>query len=165
MTKMIKKINENDVKNLVGGIVSEVKVYGEQVKVVSGDDSLMLCSRFREMPVIPNPDAINAAIIQYLDQCLGEILVDCDDYYMTVEGYIEEMWGYGDFNFEVRLADGRRLYSANCSDWEDLPIWDWHIGLDDGDKTVSIGDVRQTYVELFNEGNLIQEMVGELFFK
>ena len=160
----IKKFNVNDVNNLVEGTISEVKVYGEMVKVVSDEDSLMLCSRFKEMPVTANPDAINAAIVEYLDQRLGVFLVDCGDYYMTVEDYIEEMWSCGDFNFEIRLADGRTLYSTNCCDNEDLPIWDWHIGLDDGDYTVSIGDVRQTYVELFNEGNLIQEMVGKLFF-
>ena len=160
----IKKLNANDVKNLVEGTINEVKVC-KRIKIVSGEDSLMLCGYYTETPVIANADAINAAIVEFFDQRYGEFLIDCGDYYMTVEDYIEEMWSYGDFNFETRLADGRTLYSTNCCDNEDLPIWDWHIGLDDGDYTVSIGDVRKTYVELFNEGNLIQEMVGKLFFK
>lgn len=159
----IKKVTSNDVKNLIEGTISEVKAYGESAKVVSSEDSLILWGRFKKTPIIADADAINAAIVEYLEQYHGEVLVDCGDYYITVEDYIEDKWSYGDFNFETRLANGRTLYCTNCSDNEDLPIWDWHIGLDDGDKTVSIGDVRKTYVELFNEGNLILEMVGELF--
>ena len=158
----IKKLNVNDVKNLVEGTMSEVNVC-ERITIVLDEGSLMLRGRFKVMPVIADADAINAAIVEFFDQRYGEFLIDCGDYYMTVEDYIEEMWSCGDFNFEIRLADGRTLYSTNCCDNEDLPIWDWHIGLDDGDYTVSIGDVRKTYVELFNEGNLIQKMVCELF--
>lgn len=160
----IKKLNVNDVKNLVEGTMSEVNVC-ERITIVLDEGSLMLRGRFKVMPVIADADAINAAIIEYLGQYHGVFLVDCGDYYITVEDYIGDKWSCCCFNFETLLADGRKLYCTNCCEDEELPIWDWHIGLDNGDNTVSFGDVRQNYAELFNDGCLIDQMVVELFSK
>lgn len=158
--------------NLVEGVVGEVYV-ADDVKIVCvGESSLMLSCGYEQTMLIEDAylfDCLDAAIIvnervvQHFSA--SQPLVDCGEYYMTVSDYIETEWNRGCMNFECLLTNNEWLRSCivDESSREKLPIWDWHIGYSDGRTSVSIGDVRNTYAELFNNGNLIQDMVTKLF--
>ena len=168
----IKKFNSNDVMNLVEGVVSEVCV-ADDVKIVCvGESSLLLSYGSEQTMLIEDAylfDCLDAAIIinervvQHFSA--SQPLVDCGEYYMTVSDYIESEWNKNYMDFECLLTNNEWLRSCTVdeSSREKLPIGDWYIGYSDGNKSVTIYDVRKTYGELFNNGNLIQDMVTELF--
>lgn len=168
----IKKFNSNDVMNLVEGVVSEVCV-ADDVKIVCvGESSVLLSCGDEQTMVIEDAylfDCLDAAIIinERVVQHFGasQPLVDCGEYFMTASDYIESEWNRGCMNFECLLTNNEWLHSSTVDEnsREKLPIWDWYIGHSDGNKSVTIGDVRKTYTELFNNGNLIQDMVAKLF--
>ena len=167
-----KKLNYYDVMNLVEGVVSEVYVAGDVKIVCAGESSLLLSYGSEQTMLIEDAylfDCLDAAIIinervvQHFSA--SQPLVDCGEYYMTVSDYIESEWNRGCMNFECLLTNNEWLRSCTVdeSSREKLPIWDWYIGHSDGNTSVTIGDVRKTYTELFNNGNLIQDMVAKLF--
>lgn len=168
----INKINSNDVMNLVEGVVSEVYVTDDVKIVCAGESSLLLSYGSEQTMLIEDAylfDCLDAAIIinervvQHFSA--SQPLVDCGEYYMTVSDYIESEWKRGCMNFECLLTNNKRLRSCAVdeSSREKLPIWDWYIGHSDGNTSVTIGDVRKTYADLFGNGNLIQDMVAKLF--
>lgn len=172
---VIKKITSIDVMNLVEGEVNEVFVT-DHIKVVCVNDATLSVSfGLEQIVAIDNAyllDCFDAAIIvnKKIAHLIGnsQPLVDCGEFYMTIEDYIASEWSMGSMNFEnAYLTNNKVLYSRTddvCNN-KDLPIWEWRIGYKDRDydTSVKIGDVRRTYVELFDRGNLIQDMVSKLF--
>ena len=167
-----KKLNYYDVMDLVEGVVSEVYVTDDVKIVCAGESSLLLSYGSEQTMLIEDAylfDCLDAAIIinervvQHFSA--SQPLVDCGEYYMTVSDYIESEWKRGCLNFECLLTNNKRLRSCAVdeSGRVKLPICKWHIGYSDGRTSVSIGDVRNNYAELFNNGNLIQDIVTELF--
>ena len=168
----IKKVNANDVMNLVEGEVSEVYVTDDVKVVCVGESSLVLSCGNEQTTIISDAymfDCLDAAIIineKVVKQLSpSQPLVDCGGYYMTVSDYIESEWNRGRLNFECLLTNNEWLYSCtkNEINREELSIRDWCIGCSNRETSVTIGDIRKNYVELFNRGNLIQDMVAKLF--
>ena len=168
----IKKVNANDVMNLVEGLVSEVYVTDDAKIICVGESSLVLSCIDEQTTVISDAyifDCLDAAIIineKVVKQFSpSQPLVDCGAFYMTASDYIESEWNRGCFNFECLLTNNEMLYccSENESNREKLPIWDWCIGCSNSKTSVTIGDLRETYVELFSSGKLVQVMVAKLF--
>ena len=116
-----------------------------------------------------NPDDFLKDIVKYINTAVCEVAslkhpVKLDKYeIIELHKYIYRAWCCLRYNFEKTDMYGDTWYSCNEDEYgNELPIWQWYIGNKDRDVKVEIGFVRNNYAHLFQEGNLIEEMVEVL---
>lgn len=166
-----KKCNPIDIANLIEGIVNEVCI-SNNINIFKIEYSIVFCDGNKQDLIVEDARLynyhdiafiINETIVKNIG--ISQPLVDCGEYYMTITDYLKSELKRCSVDVNhVLLSDNRFLFS--CFSGNNIyDIWDWHIGFSDGEKEncVSIGDVRQTFLELFNSGSLIEDMVNKLF--
>lgn len=158
-----KKINTTDLEQLLDGTINEV-VLGNYITLVKHNDNALMLYVIRDTYTIKIQPKYLDSMIEDIYRCifnqLGYAFVDCGEYYEDLTIYLNRCYSMGEIEFTpIRMANGDMLYpTEDLNGFSDI----FEVGFYTGDNRffVRVGDVANTFEGIFNNTDIVNDMVN-----
>lgn len=162
---IIRKINTTDLEQLLDGTIDAVYFDNSSIRLVKHNDNALILEIDRIpniIKVLPRKfDIMIEDIYRYIFNELGYAYVDCGEYYEDLTTYLNRLYKMGEIKFTpIRMANGVMLHPINDFSGCLSDIFDVGFYTEDNEFFVRVGDVAQTFEQLFNKTDIVNEMVN-----